>query len=285
VTFEKAKPTSCKFLIWYYNSPANAYALSMKAAVPNERSNLHCIPIQPASAIFAYELCLSDFSCNQRSSLVAKEAVVYFCVHSFFILLMETDHTLLNAARKMNQDALVKIFDLYSSSLFNYAVRLCSDPVIADHIVGDVFAKLLDQLAAGNGPTSNLRSYLYEMTYHRIIDEARSARHKAPLEVAATLGQDTQPVYLSVEEQLAFKQILHAIQNELTADHRHVIVLRYMEQFSLRETAAIMGKTVDHVKVIQNRAVAALRRSVERNGIRKTVSTPHIGDFSEAIGV
>jgi hypothetical protein len=46
-----------------------------------------------------------------------------------------------------------------------------------------------------------------------------------------------------------------------------------------------MGKTVDHVKVIQNRAVAALRRSVERNGIRKTVSTPHIGDFSEAIGV
>ena len=76
----------------------------------------------------------------------------------------------------MNKDALVKVFDLYASSLFNYALRLCGDAVLADHIVGDVFVKLLEQLNAGNGPRSNLRAYLYEMTYHRIIDEARSAR-------------------------------------------------------------------------------------------------------------
>ena len=71
---------------------------------------------------------------------------------------METDNTLLNAARMVNEDALIEIFDLYSSALFSYALRLCGDSVMADHIVGDVFAKLLDQLAAGNGPTSNLRS-------------------------------------------------------------------------------------------------------------------------------
>lgn len=184
----------------------------------------------------------------------------------------------------MDKDALVKIFDLYSSALFNYALRLCDDPLLADQIVGDVFAKLLEQLAAGNGPTANLRSYLYETTYHRIIDEARSARRKAPLE-AAELRQDVQPVFLRVEEQLIFKQILHAIQNELTADQRHVIVLRFVEQFSLRETANIMGKAVEHVKVIQNRAIAALRRSVERNEIRKAIPTPRIRDLSKAIGV
>jgi RNA polymerase sigma-70 factor (ECF subfamily) len=198
---------------------------------------------------------------------------------------METDHKLLHAARTMDKDALVKIFDLYSSALFNYALRLCDDPLLADQIVGDVFAKLLEQLAAGNGPTANLRSYLYETTYHRIIDEARSSKRKAPLEAAAMLGGDAQPVFLRVEEQLAFKQILHAIQHELTADQRHVIVLRFLEQFSLRETAHIMGKTVEHVKVIQNRAIAALRRSVERSEIRKAVPSPHISDFSKALGV
>jgi DNA-directed RNA polymerase specialized sigma24 family protein len=60
---------------------------------------------------------------------------------------METDHKLLNAARNMDKDALVKIFDLYSSALFNYALRLCDDPLLADQIVGDVFAKLMEQLA------------------------------------------------------------------------------------------------------------------------------------------
>jgi RNA polymerase sigma-70 factor (ECF subfamily) len=185
----------------------------------------------------------------------------------------------------MDEDALVKIFDLYSSALFNYALRLCDDPLLADQIVGDVFAKLLEQLAAGNGPTANLRSYLYEMTYHRIIDEARSSKRKAPLEAAAMLVGDAQPVFIRVEEQLAFRQILHVIQHELTPDQRHVIVLRFLEQFSLRETAHIMGKTVEHVKVIQNRAIAALRRSVERSEMRKAISSPRISDYSKALGV
>ena len=198
---------------------------------------------------------------------------------------METDHTLLNAARMMAKAALVKIFDLYSSALFNYALRLCGDPLMADHIVGDVFAKLLDQLAAGNGPTANLRSYLYETTYHRFIDEARYSQRRAPLEVAASLGQDTPSVSLSVEDQLISKQILHAIHNELTDDQRHVIILRFLEEFSLRETAAIMGKTVDHVKVIQNRAIAALRRSLEYSGVRKTISSARIRDLSRVIGI
>jgi RNA polymerase sigma-70 factor (ECF subfamily) len=197
---------------------------------------------------------------------------------------METDLKLLNAARTMDKDALVKIFDLYSSALFNYALRLCDDPLLADQIVGDVFAKLLEQLAAGNGPTANLRSYLYETTYHRIIDEARSSQRKAPLEAAATLGGDAQPVFLIVEEQLAMRQILQAIQHDLTADQRHVIILRFVEQFSLRETAHIMGKTVEHVKVIQNRAIAALRRSLERSEMRKAVRSPIIGDFYQALG-
>jgi RNA polymerase sigma-70 factor (ECF subfamily) len=198
---------------------------------------------------------------------------------------METDLKLLNAARAMDKDALVKVFDLYSSALFNYALRLCDDPLLADQIVGDVFAKLLEQLAAGNGPTANLRSYLYETTYHRIIDEARSSKRNAPLEAATMLGGDAQPVFMRVEEQLAFRQILHAIQHDLTSDQRHVIVLRFQEEFSLRETAHIMGKTVEHIKVIQNRAIAALRRSVERSEMRKAVPSPRLSDFSKALGV
>src|ERR671918_2268751 len=103
---------------------------------------------------------------------------------------METERLLVNAARRMDKDAIVKIFDLYATPLYNYAWRLCGDPVMADHIVGDVFAKLLEQFAAGNGPTSNLRSYLYETAYHKIVDEARYSRRRAPLEALTLLKPD-----------------------------------------------------------------------------------------------
>ena len=185
----------------------------------------------------------------------------------------------------MNRDALVKIFDLYSSALYQYALRLSNDPMLADHIVGDVFVKLLEQLSTGNGPTTNLRSYLYETTYHRMIDEARYAKRRAPLEAAFLLRQDAHAAYLSLEGQMMFTHILNAMQHELTKDQRHVITLRFLEEFSLRETAAIMGKTVAHVKVIQNRALAKIRRSLEYQEMRRALPSLKIRNVSKAVGV
>jgi hypothetical protein len=49
---------------------------------------------------------------------------------------------------------------------------------------------------------------------------------------------------------------------ELTDDQRHVIILRFLEDFSLKETAEIIGKEVNNIKVIQNRGIAKLRKAL-----------------------
>src|SRR5512142_96549 len=176
--------------------------------------------------------------------------------------MLEADITLLDAARSMNQDALIKIFDLYSSALYNYALRLCNDPLEADQVVGDVFAKLLEQLSAGHGPSTNLRSYLYEATYHLIIDKSRYSRREAPLEAVDFIRQDGSATLMGLEDRMLFESVILAIKNHLTEDQRHVIILRFLEGFSLRETAEIIGKEVYNVKVIQNRGVAKLRKAL-----------------------
>jgi RNA polymerase sigma-70 factor (ECF subfamily) len=180
---------------------------------------------------------------------------------------METDRELLNAARAKDQEALAKIFDLYASSLYKYAFRLGHDPILADHIVGDVFAKLLEQLSSDRGPITNLRSYLYQATYHMIIDRGRAARRAAPLEVASSFRDDLHSASPSLEDGVMLDVVSKIIQNDLTEDQRHVIMLRFIEDFSLKETAMILGKTVTHIKVIQNRAIAKLRKSLGSSGM------------------
>ena len=175
---------------------------------------------------------------------------------------IESDVELLNAARKMDKEALAQIFDRYAEPLYRYALRLSGNPGLADQIVGDVFAKLLEKFASGGGPQSTLRSYLYETVYHRMIDEARAARRKAPLEVAEWIPPDRQDGHDSLEDHVLFNQALHAIRYQLTPDQRHVISLRFLEGFSLNETADITGKKVEHVKVIQSRGIAALRKAL-----------------------
>jgi RNA polymerase sigma-70 factor (ECF subfamily) len=176
---------------------------------------------------------------------------------------MKSDIMLLAAARKMNEEALIAIFDLYNPALYNYAFRLCNDAVIADQIVGDVFAKLVDQLHSGQGPIVNLRSYLFEVAYHLFVDEVHFSYRSVPLEAVSLKYIDGYSTEGNAKKQMLLKTMLRAITNDLTDDQRHVIILRFLEGFSLKETAAIMGKTVGNVKVIQNRAITALRKALD----------------------
>ena len=144
---------------------------------------------------------------------------------------MEADTQLLNTARTFSKEGLVKIFDLYSAPIYCYALRLCGDPIIADQVVGDVFAKLFDKLASGQGPTANLRSYLYEIAYHQVVDEKRFSRRIVSLEAVEWLPQDVNTSDRNFENQILFQQILGAIRKYLTNDQRHVVILRFLEGF------------------------------------------------------
>lgn len=184
------------------------------------------------------------------------------------LIAMENDLQLLRAAKEMDKDALVKIFDLYAPRLYNYALRLSGDSFEADQIVGDVFARLLDQLAAGKGPRSNLRSYLYETAYHIFVDGKRSSRRTAPLEALTSLSLEARSGSPPLEDRILFETVLESIQRDLTDDQRHVIILRFLEGCSPQETAAILGKAVNHVKVIQTRAIAKLRQAMQSQDLR-----------------
>ena len=176
------------------------------------------------------------------------------------------DFSLMEDARTMDREALIAIFDRFAVPLYNFAMRLCGDPIKADQAVGDVFTKFLEQLAAGKGPRTNLRSYLYEMMRNLLVDGFRRSRREVPLELTESeLERENvqRSMDSNLENKLVMDALILAIKGELTADQRHVIVLRFAEGFSLLETAQIVGKAAGTVKVTQNRAIAKLRKVLD----------------------
>jgi RNA polymerase sigma-70 factor (ECF subfamily) len=175
---------------------------------------------------------------------------------------MKEGVALLKAAQKLDEEALTAIFDQFAPAIYKYTLRLCHDPIVADNIVGDVFSQLLEQFAAGKGPRTNLRSYLYQTAYHLVVDRSRDNQHNAPLEVAVGTyekGQFT-PTQSPSEARVMMDALISAMNTDLTEDQRHVVILRFLEDFSLKETAEIIGKEVNNIKVIQNRGIAKLRK-------------------------
>jgi RNA polymerase sigma-70 factor (ECF subfamily) len=71
-----------------------------------------------------------------------------------------------------------------------------------------------------------------------------------------------------VEDQLSRQQLGGALQ-QLTPDQQQVLALRFGEGLTAREVAEIVDKTVGAVEALQHRALAAMRRVLEKekNGI------------------
>lgn len=180
---------------------------------------------------------------------------------------MENCIKLLGAVRRMDKDAIAQTFDLYAPAIYNYAFRMCANARMADEVVEGVFTRFLEHLSVGGGPNTNLRSYLFEIAYHLVVDEIRYRHRIVSLEAVELSLQDKTSIPTKVENRIVVEAVLRAIKNDLTEDQKHVIILRFMEGFSVKETAVIMEKSVSCVKVLQFRAVAALRRVVDDNAL------------------
>ena len=177
---------------------------------------------------------------------------------------MSDDTALLEAAKAFDQEALKTIFETYSSAIYRYALRLCRDSIEADNVVGDVFAQLIDQLADGKGPRTNLRSYLYQIAYHIIVDHSRDKAHQSSMEVAEFMASGETFVATQAEDNALYDALAKAINHDLTDDQRHVVILHFVEGLSMQETADVIGKSVNNIKVIQNRAFGKLRQVLNR---------------------
>lgn len=175
---------------------------------------------------------------------------------------MDKDAALLKAIKEYDHEGLTTVFDSYAPLIYKYALRLNRDPVEADNIVGEVFAELLKQLKKGKGPCENLRSYLFQIAYHKIVDDVRNQKNLTCIDDLPKLssGEMLTNNHEDKEQLIALETILH---DHLNKEQRHVIFLRFIEDFNLKETAEIMGKTIDNVKVIQNRAIKKIHKVLD----------------------
>ena len=206
------------------------------------------------------------FDYDRRDTLPSFEGLPAspFDISSEVLSAYPTDIDLLKAAKNFEEEALAIVFDEHSPRIYKYAYRFCHDKEVADKIVGDTFAVLLEEFAAGRGPKMQLRVHLYKTAHTMVVERTRD--NGIPFEVGFDYLNEKLPTTKEeAEKRLLLESLVQAMNKDLTPDQRLVIVLRYFEEFSLKEAAEIVGKEVNNIKVIQNRGIAKLRKALGFN--------------------
>ena len=172
-----------------------------------------------------------------------------------------TERELLRGVRRLSSEALAEAYDRYSAELYAYAMRQLANPGLAEDCVAETYRRLLDAVQQGKGPRRHLRAYLYRTAHNWAIDNYRrpSTEVLDPANPTEDESAPTPDANLAAEADRA--RLLVAME-ELTADQRQVLMLRFVEDWSLADTAQAMQRSVGAVKALQFRAIQALARAM-----------------------
>lgn len=162
----------------------------------------------------------------------------------------------LQAARDGEDWAWSRLYQTLAADLLRFlTAQGAADP---EDCLGEAFVSLVKGLPNFEGDERALRAFAFTIARSRLVDSWRRAscrpasaeldsaaehRHQSPAADTATLASD------SVTE----------ILETLTPDQRSVLLLRVLHEFSVKETAAILDRSEGAVKLLQHRAVSALR--------------------------
>jgi RNA polymerase sigma-70 factor (ECF subfamily) len=182
------------------------------------------------------------------------------------------DRELLRLARTLDESALGAIYDLYYQPLYRQIYYHVRHRETAEDLTAEVFARLLAQLAKGQGPRQHLRAWLYRVAFNLIVDESRRRVHRDHDPLEEGVASLEQGVEGHVQRLILQQEAWNAL-DELTVKQRAVIVSRFLGGQENREIARMLRTSVGAVKALQHRGLAAMRRYLEQKGVIQEGST------------
>ncbi len=163
----------------------------------------------------------------------------------------------------MNGETIETWFELYANDVFNYLVYYTYSHDVED-LVQETFIKAWTHLGKQN-KIVDPKAWLLSIARNTAIDAMR--KMKRPIE--NTIGDDllrSLESDFSVEERVELNEEKRQIISALLAlkqSYREVVILRSLEDFSIRTTAQILGWSESKVKTTYFRAIKRIQYSIQ----------------------
>jgi RNA polymerase sigma-70 factor, ECF subfamily len=180
---------------------------------------------------------------------------------------LKREQGLIRAAQNGSEQALGEIYDAYVDKIYRYLLYRVDCAETAQDLTAEVFLRVVEGLGGYQDRDVPVLAWLYRIAYARLIDYYRDTNRIGKQQSIETIDvsqdDDLDGVLMSAYHQETVREALRL----LTAEQQQVVQLRFMEGYSLQQTADALGKTIGAVKVLQHRALEALSRVLNKRGV------------------
>ncbi len=172
---------------------------------------------------------------------------------------MVDDQQIIKEAQQGARSAVAALYHKYHAPVYRYIVYRVGDASVADDLTSDVFCSMVKHIGRYEERGRPFLAWLYtiagnvvKMHYRQQqkrefepLPEEMIDHHATPSDIAQT--------------NMTHDQLMAAMPH-LSEIQRQVILLKFIEGYSNREIAAILDKKEGNIRILQHRAILALRQ-------------------------
>jgi RNA polymerase sigma-70 factor (ECF subfamily) len=169
------------------------------------------------------------------------------------------DASLVARAKRGDREAFGWLYERYLDPLYRYVQSHVGNPHDAEDLTEQVFLRAYQALEGYQPRGHPFSAFLYKVARNLLIDKRRLQKDELPIDSADVPQAEVR----SMDERLIDQMENEALRNALAglpSDYAEVIRLRMLLGLPTETVAAWMGRSQGSIRVLQYRALKALRK-------------------------
>ena len=168
---------------------------------------------------------------------------------------------LVNLAREGDAEAFGMLYDHYHPSVYRFIYYRVGSPSLAEDLLSETFFRALRSMANFQWQGKDFGAWLMTIARNLVVDHYKAGRTR--LESATDDFTDHEGVSASPEDEVLTgltNALLRQALARLPEEQQTCLVMRFLNESSIAETALALGRTEGAVKQLQLRAVRNLAK-------------------------
>jgi RNA polymerase sigma-70 factor (ECF subfamily) len=167
------------------------------------------------------------------------------------------------AAQRGDREAFGQLYARHANQVFRFVASRVHDQVLAQDVTSETFLRALRRIDSVHDQGRNVGAWFTTIARNLLVDHHRSSRSRRD-QLTADVGEGSAPQE-GPEHAVIRKHTLaelHRCVDRLPRDQQDCVRLRFLQELSVAETAARMGRTDAAIKALTHRGITALRAAM-----------------------
>jgi RNA polymerase sigma-70 factor (ECF subfamily) len=168
---------------------------------------------------------------------------------------------LVRVFRYQDADAYAELYDNYYNRIRRHIAFKIGRKEDVEELASEVFLRGWEY--ATSSQVENANAFFYRIASNLVADFYRSREKKRsyPIEIVEDLLEDSQSIIEDIDNKQEVKRLLTKIL-QLKDEYRDILVMRFLDELSIKEIAEALEKTPNATRVTLHRAKNALSRLI-----------------------